>query len=125
MNIKTRKGGPPRKYDTAVRRKIVEELLSGTILVSQLQKKYNVGGCGTIMRWVKEFQEEDQNLLSSNVENPKEKSNSSSEKPSKDLETELKLAKAKIAALETMIDIAEEQFKIEIRKKSGTKPSSE
>lgn len=125
MNIKRVKNGPPRKFDATTRRKIVEELLSGTILISHLQKKYNIGGCGTIMRWVKEFQTEDQNLVSSVVENAKEKANRSNEKSTRDLEAELKLAKLKITALETMIDIAEEQFKIEIRKKSGTKPSSE
>ncbi len=37
--------------------------------------------------------------------------------PQKDLAD----AKLKITALETMIDIAEEQFKISIRKKSGAK----
>lgn len=126
MNIKTRKGGPPRKYDASLRRKIVEELLSGTILISQLQKKYNVGGCGTIMRWAKEFQKEDQNLLSSDMGNSQnKKSDPVTETTSRNLEAELKLAKLKIIALETMIDVAEEQLNIEIRKKSGTKPSSE
>ena len=38
-----------------------------------------------------------------------------------DPQKELAEAKLKIAALETMIDIAEEQFKISIRKKPGAK----
>lgn len=126
MNIKRAKNGPPRKFDTTTRRKIVKELLSGTILVSHLQKKYNIGGCGTIMRWVKEFENEDQNLLSSGMEEPQDKnSEANKDKIFQDLEAELKLAKLKIIALETMIDVAEEQLNIEIRKKSGTKPSSE
>jgi transposase len=126
MNIKKAKKGPAYKYDAALRRKIVEELLSGTILISHLQKKYNIGGCGTIMRWVKEFQDEDQNLLSSGMEKPQDKnSDANKEKTFQDLEAELKLARLKIIALETMIDVAEEQLNIEIRKKSGTKPSSE
>ncbi len=36
------------------------------------------------------------------------------------LETELRMSKLKVEALETMIDIAEDQIKIDIRKKSGT-----
>jgi len=38
-----------------------------------------------------------------------------------DIQKELMSAKLKIAALETMIDLAEEQFKINIRKKYGAK----
>ena len=38
-----------------------------------------------------------------------------------DPEKELAAARLKIAALETMIDMAEEQFKISIRKKPGAK----
>ena len=41
------------------------------------------------------------------------------------LREELKFAKIKALTLETMIDIADEEFNIQIRKKSGTKPSVE
>ena len=126
MNIKKGKKGPPRKFEATTRRKIVEELLSGTISLSELRKKYNIGGHETIMRWVKEYQSEDHNLLSSGMETPNDKSSDvNTEKTFQDLEAELKLARLKIIALETMIDVAEEQLNIEIRKKSGTKPSSE
>lgn len=43
------------------------------------------------------------------------------QKQNKELEKQLKDAKMKEIALETMIDIAEKQLKITIRKKSGTK----
>ena len=39
----------------------------------------------------------------------------------KELEAALEVAKLKIVGLETLIDVAEEQLNIEIRKKSGTK----
>ena len=41
----------------------------------------------------------------------------------KEAQAQLEQLKLKNAALETMISIAEKQLKIEIRKKSGTKPS--
>ena len=55
-----------------------------------------------------------------------------SKKPSDQLENDdvkalqkaLEMANLKIKALDTMIDIAEEQLKIDIRKKSGAKQSS-
>ena len=78
------------------------------------------------MRWLKWYQEEQKDLLSSlPMESSQEKPDNSIEKSAQDLQKELEQAKAKIATLETMIDVAEEQFKIEIRKKSGTKPSFE
>jgi transposase len=126
MNIKKGKKGPPRKFDATTQRKIVEELLSGTVTLSQLRKRYNIGGQGTVMRWVKEYQNEGQNLLSSGMEKSQDKSSDgNTERTFQELEAELKLAKLKIIALETMIDVAEEQLNIEIRKKSGTKPFSE
>jgi len=42
----------------------------------------------------------------------------------KALQKALEMANLKIKALDTMIDIAEEQLKIDIRKKSGAKQSS-
>lgn len=125
MNIKTSKKGPPYKYEFSIRRKICEELLSGQITARELSKKYNIAGAGTIMRWLKWYQEEQNQLLTSSnmLSVPEEKSEINDEKNA--IQKELELAKAKIATLEMMIDIAEEQFKIEIRKKSGTKPSIE
>jgi len=43
------------------------------------------------------------------------------EQKNRELEAALELAKLKNAALEMMIDIAESELKIDIRKKSGTK----
>jgi uncharacterized coiled-coil protein SlyX len=43
------------------------------------------------------------------------------EKRIKELEKELELAQMKIVALNTVIDIAEKDYKLEIRKKSGPK----
>ena len=42
------------------------------------------------------------------------------EKRIKELEAELRLSKLKVEALETMIDIAEDQLHVDIRKKSGS-----
>ena len=47
--------------------------------------------------------------------------NSKLEKRIKDLEKQLELAQMKNVALNTMIDIAEQDYKLEIRKKSGPK----
>ncbi len=126
MEIKKGKAGRKFQYELSFRRKICEELLSGQITTGDLARKYQIPGAGTIMRWLKWYQEEQKDLLSSlPMESSQEKPDNSIEKSAQDLQKELEQAKAKIATLETMIDVAEEQFKIEIRKKSGTKPSFE
>lgn len=125
MNIKKAKRGRQYKYEFSFKRKVCEELFQGQITVPDLCRKYNISGGGTIYRWIKWYQEEQGNLLPSESMAIEPKSGEEPEKDTKDLQEELRLAKAKITTLETMIDIAEEQFNIEIRKKSGTKPSIE
>lgn len=125
MEIKKGKAGRKFQYELSFRRKVCEELLSGKITASDLARKYNIPARATIFRWVKWYKQEQEELLSSPpMENAQEKPENSV-KLTNDLQKELEQAKAKIATLETMIDLAEEQFKIEIRKKSGTKPSFE
>ena len=120
---KNRKEGRPFKYEASFRRKVSLEYLSGEFSYGELMRKYQIKSISNIKRWVKEHQDQQQELLSSGMEPNQDKPKQ--DKSVKDLEAELKLAKLKILALETMIDVAEEQLNIEIRKKSGTKPSSE
>lgn len=79
------------------------------------------------MRWIKWFEKGQEELLlfSVSMEKPQNHNEPAIESTDKGLEAELRLAKTRIATLETIIDIAEEEFKIEIRKKSVTKPSIE
>jgi transposase-like protein len=123
---KNRKEGRPFKYEPSFRRKVALEYLSGEFSYNALMRKYQFKGDGNIKRWIKEYQKQEQELLTSGMEKPQDKKfDPTTEKTFQDLEAELKLARLKIIALETMIDVAEEQLHIDIRKKPGTKPSSE
>ena len=73
-----------------------------------------------ILNWLREIEQEDIELVDLNQQNMEL---SQINHPNTDLERQLAEARLKIKALETMIDIAEEQFKISIRKKSGAKQS--
>ena len=131
MNIKKGKPGRKYPYDFPFKRMVCEELLGGTITKAELARKYNILGSDTIMRWLKWYQQEQAELAklsSMSVDPIKLETNESLSSSSEDyrkLQEELKLARLKIIALETMIDVAEEQFKIEIKKKTGTKPLEE
>ena len=123
MEYKRERSGPKCAYSDSFRRKVVEEILGGSIHMAGAVRKYGLKGSGTLTSWKRwyaknhdivpkqEPMQEDQTKLPDAAEHAQIKA----------LQDALKLAELKIAALQTMIDIAEDQYKIPIRKNSGTK----
>jgi len=112
------------RYSHAFKRKVVEEIESGKYTVGEVRKIYDIWGSETIDRWLKKFGRT--HLLSRviRVEMKDEKDKLKElERQKRELESALAQAHLKILSLETMIDIAEERFDIEIKKKSDTKAS--
>ena len=130
METKGAKRGRHFTYEHSFTRKICEEFFQEGITMPELAKKYNVS-YGGVYRWINLYREEQKELLSSPVMEitpPQlliQSTNEKKELGEENVLEELRLARIKITVLETMIDIAEKQLKIEIRKKSGTKPSLE
>ena len=113
------------KFTDSVRRKAVREILSGVITVEEAKIKYGVKHKSSIQEWIKAFSSEISNirpLPMSNKENAPQTS-SDEQKRIKELEEALLQAQLKIAGLETLIDVAEKELHIDIRKKPGTKQS--
>ena len=102
------------------REAIIAEYLMGETTYRDLEKKYNVD-FRTIHSWVKKFQGKSVQKEKSQ-KHPKQ-SESQEQLPTdiKTLQEELRKAKLHNKLLNAIIDIAEEQLKIDIRKKSGTK----
>lgn len=99
------------------RRKIVRLIQDRKITKQQAQKLYKVGK-KALNDWLLSAKKEEAELVRFNHNDMTiEPINYSSAEACK----QLKEANLKIKALETMIDIAEQQFKISIRKKSGAK----
>jgi len=106
---------------------VVQDYLSSGISKEELKRKYNFGGNNNIYRWMYKFgvsKSSDSQIESSKVMS-KEKQKSTSEEileqKIKQLEEELKREQFRTTALNTMIDIAERELKVDIRKKSGAK----
>lgn len=113
-----------RSYSPAERRSVVRAIESG-MSFKEAQVVFNVSCRSSIKNWIKRFKEENTEL---SVYNPLELAKKTTE-TSEDLELKalkkaLEEANLKIRALDTLIDIAEEQLKIDIRKKSGARQSS-
>jgi transposase-like protein len=106
---------------------VVQDYLSSEISKEELKRKYNFTGCNNIYRWMRKFglskPSEDQIQLHRTMKIEKQKSSSEQELELKikKLEDDLKREQFKTLALNTMINIAERELKVDIRKKAGAK----
>lgn len=108
-----------RSYTKLQKRTIVTAIEQGRMTIKEARSAYNIKTEKTIRDWLLRFKEEKVDLcIEIQPQMAKQKS------PDKQaLEKALQEAELKINALNTMIDVAEEQLKIDIRKKSGAKQS--
>lgn len=111
------------------KRSIVRAVKNGSMSIHEAMTIYNIKSTETIKRWILAEKRQMSELVNSNqLALKKEQSNEQTShlKPAdqtEDLRRKLADAELKIAALNTLIDVAEEQLKINIRKKPGAKQS--
>lgn len=116
-----------KRFPDELAYQIVQEYVTTGISQSELKKKYNFGGNGNIYRWMRKFgvSKPDIEEINLNRAMSQEKESNPRErelelKISK-LEDELQREKFRVLALNTLIDVAESDLNIEIRKKPGAK----
>jgi transposase len=113
------------------RRSVVRAIEEGRMTVAEAKLAYNIHWTPTIKKWLRDAKRENEELVSFNttiMSNEKDKQQPAPEPSKKTLDQalkELEEEKLKVKALNTLIDIAEENLKISIRKKPGAKQSSE
>jgi transposase-like protein len=114
-------------YTDEFKYKVVQEYLSTDLSQLALQKKYGIRGNTCILNWMRKFGLEKPNDEQIKILQAMSKSSEKTlyerelEKKIKELEQLLEHEKLRTTALNTMIDIAERELKISIRKKSGAK----
>ena len=110
-----------------VQLQIIHEYLTTEITQPELMAKYNFGGKNNIYLWMKKFgiSKQDVEQVKQDRVMPTDSSKSPRELELEHkirlLEEELNKKELKIAALSTLIDIAERDLKIDIKKKHGAK----
>jgi transposase len=112
------------------KRSIVRAIQEGRMTIFEARTAYRINSVATITTWIKESKRENAELGVSNTALMSRKKQDQHPDPDtkKALAEALKKleeAELKVQALNTLIDVAEEQFKIAIRKKAGAKQSSE
>ncbi len=110
-------------YEVSFRRWLVSQVDSGNMSMNEVRDRFQLKQVNikrTLRRWQELYSEELH--LSLNAMSSKDRAdNGKLEKRIEELEKQLELAKMKNVALNTMIDIAEQDYKLSIRKKSGPK----
>lgn len=119
-----RKGRRGRKsqHDLVFKKKVAQEYMNGDRSYQQLSVQYGVDR-PTICRWVKRFYSElsVSEPTSTDMTDTEKKELEALKKQNAELKKKLEYADLKATAFETMIDIAERQLGIDIKKKPGTK----
>ncbi len=113
-----------KSYSVSEKRSVVRAISSG-MSIKQAQIAFKISYPSVIRKWMVEFSGENAEIsVIKPLEMAKKKTDDLVNTELKALQKALDEANLKIKALDTLIDIAQEQLKIDIRKKSGAKQSS-
>jgi hypothetical protein len=113
-----------KKYENSFRRWLVQEIESKRMSLQEARLRFELPYFfdQTYKDWQRKYSEEI--VLSLPLMTAEERINLKRlETRNKELEKQLELAQMRLTAVNTMIDIAEKDYKLEIRKKSGPKLS--
>lgn len=111
------------QYEPSFRRWLVSQLDSGKMTFQEARDRFKITSKDylRIFRKWQELYSEELHLSLQSMSSKDRADNKKLEDRIKDLEKQLELAQMKNVALNTMIDIAETDYKLQIRKKSGPK----
>jgi transposase-like protein len=107
--------------------KAATEFVTTSISIKDLQRKYDFKGAGSLYHWIRKFglsQPNETELKTNEImknERSKTRHEQELEKKVKELEEQLEYQKLKARAYEKMVEIAEREFSISIKKKLGPK----
>ena len=107
-----------KRRDAIERRQIAREIVHGDLTIEEAQLKYNIGCRETPLAWLREYKK----LNAPLIPEPAPLAVATKKVTALNVTAEeLEYAQLKIRALETMLDIASKDFKVDIRKKYGAK----
>jgi len=114
-----------RRYSTAFKLQVLKEIEDGKLSIAEAQKLYGIKGGDTISSWMKKFGKFASLPIIQRIEVPGEVVRI------KELEKELQTLKAALAqmcvenvSLKALIDVAEEYYKVDLKKNFSGKLSS-
>jgi transposase len=117
--------GAKSKYPAAFRREVALSYEQGDLSYAQVADRYGLKGRETVREWVKWLRKKSEIAPMTQDETTDDEKHALDAKDLriKELEKQLEAERLLSLGLSTMIDIAEEELGVSIRKKSGSKPS--
>lgn len=106
-----------KRYSQAFKQQLISDIESGRITISQARKKYDIKGSYTIQKWMKSAGKH--HLLNKvvRIQMPGEIERIKQlEQEKQKLESALARAHLKIDALQSVIELAEEDYKVDLKK---------
>jgi len=121
-----------RDYSMSLKLQIVSEIERGSLSITQARKKYGIQARSTVVQWLRKFGNFDwENQISLNMQKTPEQKIMELEakvklleKQKSFLEQQTYIADKKAIIFDMMIDIAEQEYKIDIRKNSPPEQST-
>jgi transposase len=121
-----------RDYSMSLKLQIVSEIERGSLSITQAKKQYGIQGRSTVVQWLRKFGNFDwENQTPSNMpKTPEQKIMELEakvkllEKQKSFLEQQAYVADKKAIIFDMMIDIAEKEYQIDIRKNSPPEQST-
>lgn len=117
-----------KKYENSFKHQVVLEVLSGKITKEEARKRYNIGGKTTILDWMRQYAGIKMRSAGCDPipilrDMKDDQTRSELEEKVKQLEAKLEYAELKGRAYQIMVEIAKEQYDLDLEKKSGAKQS--
>lgn len=112
-----------RSYTKLEKRTIITAIEQGRLSIKEAKIAYNIKTEKIIRGWLLQYKSEKVEICIENTSPMAREKSSLKDLEKEALQKALQEAELKIKALNTLIDVAEDQLKIDIRKKSGAKQS--
>jgi len=122
--MKNKPNKPRSFYSDSFKLGVILRVVNGELSKEQAQIKYNLGGNSAILQWMRKFGY----CSDPDIDEPMAESHDTSDpeqlkKKVRQLEKQLQNERIRSEFYQTMIDVAERELGISIRKKSDTNPS--
>jgi transposase-like protein len=129
MTGQTKRTKLRNRYPEELKRKLAKEYLAGQASYAVLAEEHGLAKRGVVREFVKWYRKKCELSDENGCTMPEKKQSKPTvgeqtpQQQIRELQRRLAHSELKVEALETMIDLAEEQLKVDIRKKSGAKQS--
>lgn len=122
--MEKKRNKPQPTYSDSFKLGVVARVANGEFTKEQAQIEFGIGGNSSILEWMRKYGYYTDSFNQPAMEKPHEKTDPEDlKKRVRQLEKQLHNERIRSEFYKTMIDVAERELGVSIRKKSGTNPS--